>query len=314
MTDQVEQDVALDDDEIEISEMQDSKKAEEASVASVKKAEGAGKSAAKRKGDKANSEKSDLKATAKPSGLQAEDLDFSEDLDALLAEEATLSEGFKGKAAIIFEAAMKSKLSEEVDRLEENYATTLQEEVDTFKADMVEKVDGYLNYVVENWMKENELAIQNGIRTEIAEEFMDKLQTLFTESHIVVPDSKVDLVDDLAEQNEALEAKLDTQTQDMISMKEELESFKRYEIIREAAHGLADTDVEKLVKLSEDVDFVSEEVFAGKVSTIKEAYFKKEKATTESIIEGVDAVDEEEVQDLSESMTHYVKALRKTQY
>jgi hypothetical protein len=314
MTDQVEQDVALDDDEIEISEMQDSKKAEEASVASVKKAEGAGKSAAKRKGDKANSEKSDLKATAKPSGLQAEDLDFSEDLDALLAEEATLSEGFKGKAAIIFEAAMKSKLSEEVDRLEENYATTLQEEVDTFKADMVEKVDGYLNYVVENWMKENELAIQNGIRTEIAEEFMDKLQTLFTESHIVVPDSKVDLVDDLAEQNEALEAKLDTQTQDMISMKEELESFKRYEIIREAAHGLADTDVEKLVKLSEDVDFVSEEVFAGKVSTIKEAYFKKEKATTESIIEGVDAVDEEEVQNLSESMTHYVKALRKTQY
>jgi hypothetical protein len=163
-------------------------------------------------------------------------------------------------------------------------------------------------------MKENELAIQNGIRTEIAEEFMDKLQTLFTESHIVVPDSKVDIVDDLAEQNEALEAKLDTQTQDMISMKEELESFKRYEIIREAAHGLADTDVEKLVKLSEDVDFVSEEVFAGKVATIKEDYFKKEKATTESIIEGVDAVDEEEVQDLSESMTHYVKALRKTQY
>jgi len=314
MTDQVEQDVALDDDGIEISEMQDAKNAEEASVASVKKAEGAGKTAAKRKGDKANSDKSDSKATSKPSGLQAEDLDFSDDLDALLDEEATLSEGFKGKAAIIFEAAMKSKLSEEVGRLEENYATTLQEEVDTFKADMVEKVDGYLNYVVENWMKENELAIQNGIRTEIAEEFMNKLQTLFTESYIAVPDSKVDLVDDLANQNSSLEEKLDAQTEDMITMKEELESFKRYEIIREAARDLAETEVEKLVKLSEDIDFVSEEVFAGKVETIKEAYFKKEKATANSIIEDTSDVDEGEVQDLSESMDQYLKALRKTNY
>jgi len=314
MTDQVEQDVALDDDGIEISEMQDAKNAEEASVASVKKAEGAGKTAAKRKGDKANSDKSDSKATSKPSGLQAEDLDFSDDLDALLDEEATLSEGFKGKAAIIFEAAMKSKLSEEVGRLEENYATTLQEEVDTFKADMVEKVDGYLNYVVENWMKENELAIQNGIRTEIAEEFMNKLQTLFTESYIAVPDSKVDLVDDLANQNSSLEEKLNDQTEDMITMKEELESFKRYEIIREAARDLAETEVEKLVKLSEDIDFVSEEVFAGKVETIKEAYFKKEKATANSIIEDTSDVDEGEVQDLSESMDQYLKALRKTNY
>ena len=314
MTDQVEQDVALDDDGIEISEMQDAKNAEEASVASVKKAEGAGKTAAKRKGDKANSDKSDSKVSGKPSGLQAEDVDFSDDLDALLDEEATLSEGFKGKAAIIFEAAMKSKLSEEVGRLEENYATTLQEEVDTFKADMVEKVDGYLNYVVENWMKENELAIQNGIRTEIAEEFMNKLQTLFTESYIAVPDSKVDLVDDLANQNSSLEEKLDAQTEDMITMKEELESFKRYEIIREAARDLAETEVEKLVKLSEDIDFVSEEVFAGKVETIKEAYFKKEKATANSIIEDTSDVDEGEVQDLSESMDQYLKALRKTNY
>lgn len=313
MTDQTNQDIELNDDE-NVVEAHDPKNAEEQSVAATKAAEGAGKTAAKRKGDKSNSEKSDLKATGKPSGLQAEDFDFSEDLEALMDEEATLSEGFKGKAAIIFEAAMKSKLSEEVERLEENYATALQEEVDTFKADMVEKVDGYLNYVVENWMKENELAIHNGIRTEIAEEFMDKLQTLFTESYIAVPDSKVDLVDDLAEQNSSLEEKLNAQTEAMIEMKEELESFKRYEIIREAAYGLAETEVEKLVKLSEDIDFVSEEVFAGKVETIKEAYFKKEKATTDSIIEDVADVDEGEVQDISESMEHYLKALRKTQY
>ena len=313
MTDQTNQDIELNDDE-NVVEAHDPKNAEEQSVAATKAAEGAGKTAAKRKGDKTNSDKSDLKTGGKASGLQAEDMDFSEDLEALMDEEATLSEGFKGKAAIIFEAAMKSKLSEEVERLEENYATALQEEVDTFKADMVEKVDGYLNYVVENWMKENELAIQNGIRTEIAEEFMDKLQTLFTESYIAVPDSKVDLVDDLAEQNSSLEERLNTQTEAMIEMKEELESFKRYEVIREAANGLAETEVEKLVKLSEDVDFVDEETFANKVATIKEAYFKKAKATADSLIEDTVETGDEVQEEISESMEHYLKALRKTQY
>lgn len=313
MTDQTNQDIELNDDE-NVVEAHDPKNAEEQSVAATKAAEGAGKTAAKRKGDKSNSDKSDLKTGGKASGLQAEDMDFSEDLEALMDEEATLSEGFKGKAAIIFEAAMKSKLSEEVERLEENYATALQEEVDTFKADMVEKVDGYLNYVVENWMKENELAIQNGIRTEIAEEFMDKLQTLFTESYIAVPDSKVDLVDDLAEQNSSLEEKLNIQTEAMIEMKEELESFKRYEVIREAANGLAETEVEKLVKLSEDVDFVDEETFANKVATIKEAYFKRAKATADSLIEDTVETGDEVQEEISESMEHYLKALRKTQY
>jgi hypothetical protein len=309
MTDQVhDQDVELNEDE-NVVEAHDPKTAEDQSVDSVKKAEGAGKTAPKRKGDKSNSEKMEK-------GPKAEDVDFSDDLDALMAEEATLSEGFKGKAAIIFEAAIKSKLTEEVERLEENYATKLQEEVDTFKSDMVEKVDGYLNYVVENWMKENEVAIQNGIRTEIAEEFMDKLQALFTESYIAVPDSKVDLVDDLAEQNEVLEASLNEKTEAMIAMKEELESFKRYEIIREASRDLAETEVEKLVKLSEDVDFVSEETFAEKVATIKEAYFKKAKATTESPIveDAAESTGEELTEEVSESMTAYLAALRKTQY
>ena len=310
MTDQIQdQDVELNEDE-NFVEAHDPKNAEEQSVASVKSAEGAGKSAAKRKGDKANSEKMEKGKAGTPE-MASEDIDFSDDLDALMAEEATLSEGFKGKAAIIFEAAIKSKLSEEVERLEENYATQLAEEVDTFKADMVEKVDGYLNYVVENWMKENEVAIHNGLRTEIAEEFMDKLQALFTESYVAVPDSKVDLVDDLAEQTEALEAKLNEQTEAMIAMKEELETFKRYEVIREAARDLAETEVEKLVKLSEDVDFVSEEVFADKVATIKEAYFKKAKAaTTESIAEAVE--DEANEVELSESMAAYINAIKKS--
>ena len=142
---------------------------------------------------------------------------------------------------------------------------------------------------------------------------MDKLQALFTESYIAVPDSKVDLVDDLAEQNEALEASLNEQTEAMIAMKEELEVYKRYEVIREAARDLAETEVEKLVKLSEDVDFVDEETFAGKVATIKEAYFKKAKvATTNTIAE--EASEDETVEEVSESMNAYLAALRKTKY
>jgi hypothetical protein len=313
MTDQIQdQEVELDEDE-NFVEAHDPKNAEEQSVASVKSAEGAGKTATKRKGDKSNSDKMEKGKAGDPEKA-TEGHDFSDDLEALISEEATLSDGFKGKAAIIFEAAIKSKIAEEVERIEKNYATELQEEVDTFKADMVEKVDGYLNYVVENWMKENELAIHNGLRTEIAEEFMDKLQALFTESYIAVPDSKVDLVDDLAEQNTSLEEKLNEQTEAMIAMKEELESFKRYEIIREASRDLAETEVEKLIKLSEDVDFVDEETFSGKVATIKEAYFKKGKPTAESPIIEDTAEDTGEEEEISESMSAYLKALRKTQY
>jgi hypothetical protein len=310
MTDQVKrQDAELDDDE-NVVEAHDPKTAEEQSIASVKTATAAGKTATKRKGDKSNSEAM-AKGKAGDPEKQSEDYDFSDDLEALISEEATLSEGFKGKAAIIFEAAIKSKLTEEIDRLEEQYETQLQEEVDSFKADMVEKVDGYLNYVVENWMKENEVAIHNGLRAEIAEEFMDKLQALFVESYIAVPDSKVDLVDDLAEQNEALEATLNEQTEAMITIKEELESYKRYEVIREAARGLAETEVEKLIKLSEDLDFESEENFAEKVKTIKEAYFKKPAKTSKSIVESVEETESEEVE-ISGSMAAYVTALRKS--
>ena len=310
MTDQFKrQDAELDDDE-NVVEAHDPNNAEEQSIASVKSASAAGKTATKRKGDKSNSEPMGKRVTGDPE-KQSEDYDFSDDLEALISEEATLSEGFKGKAAIIFEAAIKSKLTEEIARLEENYEVSLQEEVDSFKADMVEKVDGYLNYVVENWMKENEVAIHNGLRSEIAEEFMDKLQALFVESYIAVPDSKVDLVDDLAEQNEALEASLNEQTEAMIAMREELEGYKRYEVIREAARGLAETEVEKLVKLSEDLDFESEEEFAAKVKTIKEAYFKKATKTSPSLVESVDETESEEVQ-LSGNMAAYINALRKT--
>ncbi|HCI91705.1 MAG TPA: hypothetical protein DHV60_04035, partial [Verrucomicrobiales bacterium] len=203
MTDQVQdQDVELDEIEIEEAQTHDPKNAEAQSVAATAKAGDATKKAPARKGDKSNSEPSHLKSA----GTKAESVefngDFSEDLNALVESEATLSEEFKAKTAVIFEAAVKQKLSEEIDRLETEYQQQLDEEIQTTKSDLVEKVDGYLNYVVEQWMEDNKLAIQTGLRAEIAEGFMDKLKDLFVESYVEVPESKVDLVDELAEANE----------------------------------------------------------------------------------------------------------------
>ena len=348
MTDQVEQDVELDEiDENEIVEAQahDPKNAEAQSVASVDKAgETTKKAAPPALGTAKNATKQDPMPKTKAAlmagmvgKLQAMNKqqlqamyqegfadveeegqevvaeadaqhDFSEDLNALVESEATLSDGFKGKAAIIFEAAVKSKISEEIDRLENQYQTELAEEMARTKEDLVDKIDGYLNYVVENWMEENKLAIQTGLRTEIAEGFMGKLKDLFEESYIEVPESKVDLVDGLAEQVEELEGKLNEQTGKMIEMSEELDLFKRYEVIREASRDLAQTEVEKLTSLVKDIEFSSEEAFAEKVAIVKESYFKKEKSAT-SIIESEET--DEETQEVSDTMALYLNAIRK---
>ena len=242
---------------------------------------------------------------------QEAEYDFSGDLNALVESEATLSDGFKDKAATIFEAAVKSKLSEEIARIEESYATELAEEIASTKSDLVEKIDSYLNYVVENWMSENQVAIQTGLRSEIAENFMNGLKDLFVASYVEVPESKVDLVDDLAEQVEELETALNSQTAKNIEMTEELELFQRYEVIREHAHGLAETEVEKLAKLAEDLDFVDEETFSAKVKTIKESYFTKEVKTAEVGDDLVEDTADNSVE-VSSVMDSYLQALKKS--
>ena len=157
---------------------------------------------------------------------------------------------------------MLFRSAEEIDRLEQKYEEELAEEVKTSKEDLVEKVDSYLNYVVEKWMEDNKIAIQSGLRAEIAEKFMTGLKDLFTESYIEVPEAKVDLVDELAETVDDLEQKLNATTADAIRMAEELETYKRDAIIREASRDLAETQVEKLKSLVEDVDFDDEETFS----------------------------------------------------
>ena len=318
MTDQIEeQDVELNENEEIVDEAHDPKNAETQSVASVKSAEGAGKTAPKRKGDKdVKDEPAPLGGSKKPAMKDAgaqpkESYDFSDDLEALVSEEATLSESFKDKAALIFEAAIGSKVAEEVARLEEQYAEELAEEIKTTKEDLVEKVDNYLAYVVENWMEENKLAIQSGLRAEIAEGFMNSLKDLFTESYIEVPESKVDLVDGLADEVKELEEKLNETTEKNISMKEALTELVRKDIIREASKDLAETQVAKLEKLAESVEFEGPEEFTAKVETLKESYFKAD--NVESVVsEDTEEDSEADAVEVNESMAQYISAIRNT--
>ena len=312
MTDQIEeQDVELLDEE-SVEEAHDPKNAEAQSLAANDKAEEAAPTAKKRKGDKSNSQPSELK---KAEAMKAEsvelDGDFSEDLNALVESEATLSEEFKAKTAIIFEAAVKSKIATEVNRLEEEYAQQLDEEVSSIKEDLVEKVDSYLNYVVEQWMEDNALAIQSGLRSEIAEGFMDKLKDLFVESYVEVPESKVDLVDELATANEELEEQYNDAVAKAMTIQEELEQYKREAIIREASRDLAETQIEKLTKLAESVEFESEDAFAAKVATLKESYFSQKTATSVIAEESEDDTADEAVE-TNAMMETYLQALRKT--
>ena len=262
------------------------------------------------KGDEPEMKKESYEAEESVENVDAVDTAKAE-LDTLVNNEATLSEEFKEKTAVIFEAAVKSKLSEEIDRLEAQYKEELEEEVSSTKSELVEKVDSYLNYVVENWIKENEIAIENGLRTEIAEGFMDKLKDLFTESYIQVPESKVDLVDELAEQVEELETKLNETTQKVIDQSGEIEEMTKDRIINESASDLADTQVEKLKSLVNDLDFESEEKYAEKVNTIKEAHFSQETGSSEES-PVIEEDGHDEVMETSPNMDKYITALQKT--
>jgi len=250
------------------------------------------------------------RAVAPGAKAKVEAIDFEEDLDTIIAEEATLSDGFRGKAGAIFEAVLTSKLSQEIDRLESEYAQNLEEEVTSIQSDLVEKVNGYLDYVVENWMKENEVAVQQGLRTEIAEDFMASLQGVFKEHYIEVPEGKVDLVDELNEQVAELEETLNKSTEDNISLTQTVQQFQRERVVREHSNGLAQTEAEKLSSLVEDIEFDNVESFEMKVKTIKDSYFTKE--ITESVDEVDSLIGEETIDEsVSDTMARYTQAIAK---
>ena len=339
-------DLELHDEDNQVEEAHDMKNAEAQSVSSVAATSASVKKAPKRKGDKdgkdepapqgntpkakaamvnagykmmASMKKEDLEALLDQMGVEeiseeeevAEaSYDFSDELNSLVESEATLSDEFKAKTAVIFETAIKTKISEEVLRLEDEYQSRLDEELESTRSDMVEKVDSYLNYVVEQWMEENKLAVETGLRTEIAEGFMNSLKDLFVESYIDVPETKVDLVDELAETVQELEEKLNEQTGSVIEMTKQLETMKRDAIISESADDLAATEVEKLKSLVESLDFEDEETFASKVKTVKESYFKKEISEDLTEETGDDWTDESA--EVSSAMSQYLSAIKKS--
>lgn len=254
-----------------------------------------------------------------------ESSEYKEDLEALIKDDETLSEDFRVKAATIFEAAVSSKVSDmektlneqvaiRVEELEEEYAQEIENGLNEAKEQLIDKVDSYLNYVVESWMEENKLAIEQGLRTEIAETFMNNLKDLFVESYIEVPESKIDLVDDLVEQVQDYESKLDDMTEANMVMKEENEQLKKEMIISEASYDLAATQASKLFKLTENIDFVSEEDFKEKVETVKESYFSNKTVEESNQIDSVTESSEGEEDNLQEStsdtMNRYLSALR----
>ena len=264
--------------------------------ASYKKEE----SDAEKKDEKVKEEKEDKK-----------EIDVKEHVDALVAGDDSLSEEFKQKAATVFEAAIKSKVKEIAEEMQADYDKKLTEETSKSKDELVEKVDSYLAYVVEEWMKENELALERGIKGEIAEDFISGLKKLFEDHYIDVPDEKYNVLEDQSSKIEELEKKLNESIEKNVELSKENGEHKRQNIIDEASEDLADTQKEKFNKLAEEVEYSNEEDFKTKVATIKESYFGKKESTSE--IDDVAAESNaEQPQDLTNAMAAYSAAISKT--
>ena len=250
------------------------------------------------------------KASYKKEETEDETIDVSADVDALVKDE-DLSEEFKSKAATIFEAAVNSKVKEAKKKMMAGYEEKLKEESEKAKGELVEKVDSYLAYVVEEWMKENELALERGIKGEIAEDFISGLKKLFEEHYISVPDEKYDVLEDQASKIESLEKKLNEEIEKNVELNKENSESKRASIVNEMGEDLAETSKEKFNKLAEEVEYKNEEDFKAKVATIKESYFGAKKEAS-SDIDDVAVGESTENVDLSKSMAAYTAAITKT--
>ena len=242
-----------------------------------------------------------------------DDIDLSDDVKALVSSDADLSEEFKDKAATIFEAAVKTRIKEQTKILEAQFEKKLTSETETIKEAMVEKVDSYLNYVVEEWMKENELAVERGIRTEIAEDFITGLKGLFKEHYIDVPEEKYNVLEDLTDQVKDLEGKLNEQIEKNVNLSKDVSESNREKLIAQVSEDLADTEKEKFSSMAENVEYDSAEKFQEKLETIKESYFPKTKMDETASGDEVDSVAANIPADAgtSDAMAAYTAAISK---
>ena len=235
-------------------------------------------------------------------------IDVSEDVSAL-TEGHDLSEEFKEKASVIFEAAIKSKLREEVQRMEEEKEEQIKEFVDDYKDELVEKVDKYLNYVVEQWMTDNQLAVERGLKGEIAEDFIAGLKGLFEDHYIDVPNEKYNILESQEKQLENLETKLNEEIQRNIELKNQVSHHIRESIFVEVSEDLSATEKEKFGSLVEELEYIDEESFKFKLSALKESYFPRTKVVSESVDTQDTSVENVEV---SGTMAKYLSAISYT--
>ena len=235
--------------------------------------------------------------------------DFTQDVDALVSGEE-LSEEFRERAVTIFEAAVTSRVNDEVKALQEAFETTLTEEVEKVQTELAEKVDDYLSYAADTWMKENSLQIEHGIKTEMAESFFKGLKGLFLEHNFTVPEEKFNLLDGMAGELDDMENKLNEQIDANVALNKRIGEFVKMEIVNECATGLAETQKEKLASLAEGVEFETEEDYRKKVETIKESYFTRKAELTESVSDPTEEASEPLVESTtSGSMSKYVDAI-----
>ena len=238
-------------------------------------------------------------------------IDVAEHVEALLTGEGDLSEEFKTKAATVFEAAVKSKVRSEVERMEEEYSTELEGNITATKEELTEKVDTYLNYVVEEWMKENELAVERGLKGEIAEDFISGLKQLFEDHYVDVPDEKYDVLEAQSEKISELEGKINEMMEASMNLKSENAELVKEQVMSEVSSDLAETEIEKFKSLVEDVDYSDEASYREKLGTLKESYFPKSAPVVTEAIDDVESGTAQDI-DTSGSMAAYMSAIGRT--
>ena len=238
-------------------------------------------------------------------------IDVSEHVSALMNGEGDLSEEFKRKAATVFEAAVKSKVRSEVERMEDEYKSELEENINATKDELTEKVDSYMNYVVEEWMKENELAIERGLKGEIAEDFISGLKQLFEDHYVDVPDEKYDVLEAQSEKISELEGRINEMMEEQIQTKSTNSKLVKEQVLSDVSSDLAETEIEKFKSLIEDVDFTNEESYREKLGTLKESYFPKSAPVVTEAIDDVETGIAQDI-DTSDSMAAYMSAIGRT--
>ena len=261
--------------------------------------------------DKDKKKMEPVKAGYMKSSYKMKKEEVDEHMNALVAGQDDLSEEFKTKAATVFESAVNSKVKEIAEAMEADVQTNYEQDIAKAKEELTEKVDSYLSYVVEEWMKENEIALERGIKGEIAEDFIRGLKKLFAEHYIDVPDEKYNVLEDQASKIEELEKKLNEQIEKNVELNKDNAEKSRKEIMAEVAGDLADTAKEKFAKLAEEIEWSDAESFKKKCETIKESYFGKKEEVKDKL-DDVAAGDEASNEDLSQAMAAYTAAISKT--